>query len=1430
METYTVEISGNVTLSLIEKIMSCEYDKSIRSAKSNNINIEFDLSKIEWVGFFPACLVYTWLSILRQHNKLCKINVKLPSRSEINPQVKKVLINYGIVSKFEDLKINCSSYTPGDYPDDGLPFNVIESKEKLFDYLQDKCNNFINKIIFYPNEKEIIRSTFEIIIFELVENTFNHAGGVKPYFGISYAKSSGSKNTKGFMVVFDHGTPYIEFAIGDIGVGLDKELIKKIDNDYAPPFDSNRKFNKYEKTIFYSMEFSTTRDYGARKKRINELIGNKEIDPLQIATGLFCVNEMAKNYQGQLVVRTPRAILSIDYYRESGIPTIMRKMNIGVNKLSPIQGTHYLLRIPLVQKEITNKLYKPIPILGNISVNKVQPFSDDSIVYEDFGKYLLDSFHKIESHLYKYRKTAGITLILPPPLPLNSRALSVFITAIKAMSHGRRLVIWGNSRAYRLFNSDMEGNSNYYFKPKDGSLLLIGDIINNKFVLLGNTKNAHLHFCKINSESDRDLSFEQNVFKIIQLKYFDYLDQYLKKILNNNSVLYTNGSFLVEKKYYTKKFYHISPSLHIESNIRRFSEWFSYHVKDKINLIIVTSEDLLKIANEMSAILSTGNHIISTLLIGSPVNPANAAQSIVPYIDKTVVILTDVICRGENINQMLSIISPLNHKKIFCLVDARHKVYSGKPISYLKNNEHNSVDVVSIVKDEITSYVDPPLADKIYIIDKTTKAPTLYVRPSIPKQNIDDALRHARINTSLFLGHFIFDKRHYSCFLHLPRLLDAYQNEIKVWINDQVEYISQTSNLYHDEWESYTFNPRGNLTWSEKVLDLLPSNISHYVITKEDLLAPKPPSEHKSINNNILIFLPAIASGETVRLCIEYVSRKNPDNILVMCFLSRMDPYHRTFFSGIDKYRDANIYFSFFLDLTINAYENESNCPICTYNSLIKTLYTKIFNLSTSLAHNYENLLEILGQKYSSQLPIKLEYSNNGFISESNLSDNDVKISYLRSLYEGSERDIAGARKLLNKLLAEHTDNLDNFLEILSLEKYSRMFTYEELDSRLYNTYNLLINRSHDILNESCPPFKVGKYVSAIAYLIPTSFLNKCCDLIVRYIDSKIDIYEIVLNILCLDKSPTLSDDLFRICREKNMNEIESILTQVHSYFKISKNNEKINYDNTVQVMASLWSRFARSNYYLDSLKPLYVLSQNKIPDYYSLLNNSEYLISGWKTDVSIEISKLHQTPIWVYLSQKHPNIGNTICELDRGIAKYEQLITIIFEHPNAYTKQLENIRFQIIQIYKSSEKFRLLLGKFFINPVKCSANSYSDVINTSYGERLRFIKDIDQFVPKVFCTMKELDFVCDQIVENWQKHKTTEKYGTTVIFKLYLSLNSVCMEFIDDIEGDFVIESQGGLKIVSDFCSQYGCTLSTYRVVDSKFKSLKLMFIAVDI
>ena len=115
-----------------------------------------------------------------------------------------------------------------------------------------------------------------------------------------------------------------------------------------------------------------------------------------------------------------------------------------------------------------------------------------------------------------------------------------------------------------------------------------------------------------------------------------------------------------------------------------------------------------------------------------------------------------------------------------------------------------------------------------------------------------------------------------------------------------------------EPWHSLVYDPDHSLTWLQEELPRLPQRPSVHFVTRAQLNAPIPPQENR--RGHWVVMLPAVASGDTARRCIELASRYAPRSILVLCVVSRMEPQHLSFMMQIERYRGAVLRFARFLN------------------------------------------------------------------------------------------------------------------------------------------------------------------------------------------------------------------------------------------------------------------------------------------------------------------------------------------------------------------------------------------------------------------------------------------------------------------------------------------------------------------------------------
>lgn len=1438
-----IKISGTLYISTFEKILNQYYRESL-----NKNNIVFDLRRLEWTGFFPASLFFSWVKHLNGKKNINSIKILLPERASMPSQVRKVLLGYRILSQLNDAKVNIPYYSD-EFPHQGIPLSMPKSFEKVTQSYKYEADDYIQRLNLQGSESQSVKDAFDVIIYELLENIYVHANRACPHYGVAHTISSGRKSSyaAGFMTVFDKGVPYIEIMLGDLGTGINNKLKKFIKNDFTTYFNLGKNNRKEERILTYAFDFFSTSDEEGRKKRIIKLIDDKEIEIKisEIATGLFCVLQAAKSNQGQLVVRTPQAILGFDFYKNPNNLHISGKNDLGLKSLAPLPGTHYLLRIPLIHKT-TPRVHETSPGLHEqreFDFNKtglpqvLAPF--DAVKTKGETHYTIYSaLKKVNEHLSVYRQHEGISLIMPPPTPLISRAILIFLVGLNAMAKGKRTLIWCNPRVFSLFpvkNSSSLYNSNPKFIA--GSVYA-GDLMLNKFLRLdtfvldeGEKANAPI------------FSVAQNTIRVLRYKYISNLVHHLRNILKKPEVLHVPGPFFIVGKYYTGKYYEIPKALNESIDRRRFAEWCFVQCPEIPDIIIATTGSLKPLADEIAGIMEENGKKPEVFEFSE----SNISGGVSSYKnkEKTGVILADVICRGKTVRDLLSWANLLKIDKIITLIDARSKENLGQEFFHISTGKQKKLTpVIALLNDSIEIHNKPIKSEKIFVIDPKTGAPTLYLRESREQIALLDMLKGpAKEADALFSGHCEYKEKHYSHFLHLPKLINALSLQIEYWIKEQVDYVEKQSHgedrksgSISDSWHVLLCNPE--IRWIETFLKNLLPDVKIEKVDRAKLLAPGIPSDDDQKNQskesstipsadymadsdhdivsrkqNWLIFHSAIATGETARLSIEFVSRKAPDSILLLCFMGRMDPHHRTFFDGVGQYRNALLYFGIFLNFPIGAYPViGENCPMCAVNKRLDGL----LKMTLDILRDKDSHIGIAIQdKISANKHIVLEYGEGKDNIKKILSDHSMKRAYYRALYEGARYEIPMRDELYTEL-NKHKDSIDRFLEVISMERLSPIFKEEELKNRLMNSKNCNVfhevqNRLYEILEKEKPPFQVGRVIGAIIHIIPYAFIAKAVDMIKRFIDSYTDVKEICIGLLLINALPYETEDIRAFCRHNKHPKTEKLFSET---VKLIEMFDKVDAEDSVSAIRKiklLQHRLIESSDFSSGSECLSGISSNnrnnikweKIEEY------TNRLCGGWRRDVSPLLTEIYGYNLWPKLAKRHPDLASSLNTLDNYTAKLSNLFQsfeTISNPPNS--KIIEAIFDRSIKIDNLRKKVgHIIINDLCVDITKCYASFLPEVLSANNGGIINISKEIDYDVPLVFCDLRVLNSIIDEIIKNWKKHKKDKK-NSKAWFKIYKENKMVCLEFGDNIPGDFNLESEGGLRMIQEFCDTYGCYL----------------------
>lgn len=1458
----TIKIAGKLYISTFENILNQHYRKSLKDR-----NIVFDLRHLEWIGLYPASLFFSWVMHLNNVKGIDSIEIQLPERKQLPPQVSKILLQNNLLSIINNGKKMILPYYSGSSSYDGIELTMPESYGNIAQILNYQAEGYIQRMNLMGASAKSVKNIFEIILFELVENIFIHADGACPHYALSHSLSSGKKSysTYGLMTVFDANIQYVEIILGDLGSGINTKLKPYYSDEKKQIIDLGKNNRKEERILTYAFDFFSTCDEEGRKARIDKLISDEvlKVKTSDIASGLFCVFQAARSNQGQFIVRTPQAILGFDFYSKPNNVHVTGRSNLGIKSLAPLPGTHYILRFPLTKRnfEESKRTIHAVQNQIEFDFNKtgapevVIPFS----VYKNnysASSTIDQALKAINEHLNFYRNIEGITLIMPPIIPLIAREISIFIVGLNSLYNGKRILIWCNPIVFSFFTNEFIERSSILSQAFILGGTYISDIILNKFALFEISEIE-----KSNKQLLNNFSVTTKVLNIIQASYISSLESILVRILKQKKILHEPGPFLIEGKYYTEKFYEISKTLKDAEERRRVAEWCFYQCKEIPEILLVTANSLKLLSNELIGMMGQNGKAPEIIIFSE----YKDASKVLSYKNKGKkgIIIADVICRGKTVQDLLLWAFLLEIERIITIVDARDSLKIQQDFYHISvGKQKKFIPVNSIVKDSIEIFNKPIKAERIFVIDKKTVSPTLHVRPSNTKISLFEMLNGpAKEANALFSAHCEYKEKHYAYFLHLPKLTRTLSKQIKVWVKNHVDHIEKQShgdksdkNIIYDEWRVLLCNTE--IKWIETFLnDLLPNvKIDH--ITKEKLLAPDIPfnddnrredieasgildinskkqvdSDLKIKKRNILIIHSAIASGETARLSIEFASRKNPDNIVLLFFMARMDPYHRNFFDGIVKYRNSLISFGIFLDFPIASFPlNSRTCPMCAEIDYLDELMQLIPDF---LKKDKPTIQIAIQEKISANKAIVLEYGEEKDNINKKLSDHSMYRAYYRALYEGSKYDIHMRDKLYEELIQDK-ESIDRFLEVVSYERLNPIFNENEIEWRLtnsqsYTVFPLLKERLYEILESEGPPFQIGRIVGALIHLIPESFVTKSINLMQRFINYYTDICEICIGLILINTLPLEIDDFLSYCRQNKHPKTEILFSETRDV--ISKRNKK-NIDdsnNTILTITLLQHELLYSGNFSSSSETLSQIASKADKNFNmerlkAIVNR---LCNGWKRDISPLISKLNRYNMWTDLKQRHTEIVNRLDELDSYVVKLSKQIEAI------NVQKLKDTGHQIVQeIYERGiniDSLRRSIGVSIEEELSFNFDNhfllkFPDHIIANNGSEIKVFKEIDYDLHSVFCNENELTEIINEVIKNWKQHKKDSKDAVCSV-KIYKKDNFVCLEFADNIPGDFSLDGMGGIRMTKDFCNSYGCELIHDKPNQDNVKILRILF-----
>jgi len=1428
---YSIFFPQKVGLAEMEIIISTRFRESLESEQ-----VSFDLTQVRWLGHFPATMLYSWTYGLTR-DRTRHVAIELPPRQELSSQVAKALLRFDILKQMSEIGVRVPYSAPSRNAD-GLPLTVVQSRSALESALSDGRRLLSEVTSFVGAEELTVEEAFSTVLFELGENAFLHSKGSRPHYQVSFATASGNVTTDeartGVVSVFPAGTKYVEVVLGDLGSGIDRVLGSHVPNGYIPDFYGGRTLTRAEMAVAYAFEFSSSSNPRSRAGRIQDILGREHVDPFRIATGLYCVADLARRLGGQIIIRTPGALISFDFSsRHSSGPLRTRSdllpgmSRVGLGR-SKFPGTHYWLRLPLsplYSVRDAEEAQQSLDISGGkvVAIPSL-PWSVDNDQDNAEGHAIASAIERIDRAITARGKAHPDILVLLPALQrMSSRATAVFTAALHELARDCT-VIWADPLVGQLYDPPQ-----VLGRPAS-RVVLWGDLTTDTLYLSEAQHAASAHEMRPRPSIKLPEASFQRLVKV----YLESLSEVLVEHLRSPAVRFSDGAFFLGR-YYTDVFYDIRRALSTYRFAELTAKWVALslvqHEAKLPNVILSSAPGVNPIAEELGPIIKqlTGEsvHVITP---HRNVTAAWIIGNLLPHQGKRLLIITDVICTGQTIETVVTAAAELGQLQVVSLVDAREPSRVNKPLFI--NALGASVPLMSLSNESIATHERPTAAyradnesqssaeeQRIYVIDRETRTAVLYAQPLRPAVTFTDFLRDILpASQSLISGHIDHNGRHYTHFLNLHRLFSFLRPQIEQWIGAQIESFLKTQ-VRSDEWHVRYLDSEASLTWLPEclhTLDSQPRTVERVSIA--DLDASGIPLREQGSPRNWVLIVPTVESGYSTRRFIEWASRHDAASILVLVLMSRMEPSEFAFLSRVTTYRErVGLRVWHFLEFELHSSVlGQRVCELCAAQSEFERLAT--------IARERVGKESLITRAFIARADNLRATSSTRLLADEHYvpSASDVARAQLALLLHarpgypaqpriGKFREMTGSGEgegvlLLQLISAEHPSPRARAHELLADPAV--------LDLAEHSAFELLHNAQ--------PPLQLARVVPALCQLLQLEFLESAPSLLFRFANSLRDVEEILSALLILGTWPSGIDQVSQTLAESNeTRESAQLITHARTIFEDLK--QAVPFESNaafVRACCDLQSELARSSALVAAMNLLDSKLESR--SWEEIRQALDYVFEMWGRFGLELVTAMSTSERWDRLT-KATTAGESLIAFRMAMA---DLLRCRSWSPvrDGSTALLSRVRESRRRVQVQAKELSKFLNSFFVSPVHLEIAQLSrEELITYNGTPCDYVCEIDRTVGLAFMHEQALNHVCGEIIDNWKRNGGVEGRRGRAAFVLYQDNSEVILEFQDDFEGDFQEQSLGGLRTVERYCRNFASELERVPRNESGFKALRL-------
>jgi len=360
--------------------------------------------------------------------------------------------------------------------------------------------------------------------------------------------------------------------------------------------------------------------------------------------------------------------------------------------------------------------------------------------------------------------------------------------------------------------------------------------------------------------------------------------------------------------------------------------------------------------------------------------------------------------------------------------------------------------------------------------------------------------------------------------------------------------------------------------------------------------------------------------------------------------------------------------------------EHTFRCPICAIKERLSQI-TIPPELSL-LRHIVESkLLSLNYRSFDRAEPDDIPFE--GF----NLTSESRKRVLLRCLYESSSYNTVD-RRILNALLEKDSANVDLFLELVNKEFTSPSFDLKTLESRLFKSFHLLLDRITEFLRTS-EHFQFESYAFAIEHIIPGSLQAQAPELFRRSLGHRTDCEELCIACIYHCIVPGSPERWEAIVNDKSLESSGQLVQELLTFLRRSADTAQQNVPDFLRNLSRLWAGCERSSPMIDpivglqdgALTPtplewteiaekchvIWLQVTEKVKTYHDLLKRSPlWATIDNKKDIETQINNLYQLAAQIYSLAKAEYYANDLADAAARVkalaGQARQLISSIAE------------------------------------------------------------------------------------------------------------------------------------------------------------------------